>query len=350
VPGESQNARNELQAKAERVFRAIGNHSGRGRMRADGTLKPARPPRGQLLSTGEELPGGQSLRARILAPEVRKGDVNLDRLTEAQAIAAEGTYAKAMAGFVMWMADQRHEVCAEFQAERLVLRATVDASHRRTADAIAQLAAAWRVFLWYAVDVEALNQHQAEQVRQRVWAGLTELAAEQALLQQAADPVERFRELLLSVIGSGAGHVTRADKPDHPPHPQNWGWRLEPAGAEADLMWKAKGPCIGWLAADGALFLDPDASYAAAAKVGNIGIAADTLGARLADRGITVTEREGKTRRNRAKRVVQGQRRRVLHIRTTEWLYPPESGASGAPGADAANDEQDHGVTRAALH
>jgi hypothetical protein len=66
VPGETQAARASKQQKAERVFRAQGNATGRARMRADTSLRAPRPPRGQLLSTGEELPAGQSLRARTL--------------------------------------------------------------------------------------------------------------------------------------------------------------------------------------------------------------------------------------------------------------------------------------------
>ena len=45
VPGEGLGDGARLQAKAERVIRAVGNASGRGRMRADLTLRPARPPR-----------------------------------------------------------------------------------------------------------------------------------------------------------------------------------------------------------------------------------------------------------------------------------------------------------------
>ena len=67
VPGESPYASAKLQEKAERVIRSVGNVAGNGRMRADTTLRPSRPPRCQLLSTGEEVPKGQSLRARMVS-------------------------------------------------------------------------------------------------------------------------------------------------------------------------------------------------------------------------------------------------------------------------------------------
>ena len=53
---------NEVQGyhrRADRVFRAQGNRSGRQRLWADGRLRPERPPRGLLLSTGEEVPSGR---------------------------------------------------------------------------------------------------------------------------------------------------------------------------------------------------------------------------------------------------------------------------------------------------
>jgi hypothetical protein len=39
-----------------------------------------------------------------------------------------------------------------------------------------------------------------------------------------------------------------------------------------------------------------------ASKIGAVGVSAETLSARLTDKGVTVTERDGKRRRNRAKR------------------------------------------------
>src|SRR5262249_54434917 len=74
--------------EADRLRRAQGNNSGRGRCRADGTVRPAKPPRGCVLSTGEDVPRGQSLRARLLVLEVAPGEVNWERLSACQKDAA----------------------------------------------------------------------------------------------------------------------------------------------------------------------------------------------------------------------------------------------------------------------
>ncbi len=55
TPQPSSKAQREMEARAERVIRSVGNRASRGRMRADLTQRPDRPPRGLLLSSGEDL-------------------------------------------------------------------------------------------------------------------------------------------------------------------------------------------------------------------------------------------------------------------------------------------------------
>src|SRR5262249_42930600 len=72
--------RERMQKEAEALIRAQGNRQGRGRLRADITHRWAKPPRGGLLGTGEELPRGVSLRARMWIVEVTPGDIDQGRL------------------------------------------------------------------------------------------------------------------------------------------------------------------------------------------------------------------------------------------------------------------------------
>ena len=68
-----------LHREADRLFRAAGNRSGRARMRADGGSRPTYYPRGLIISTGEDIPSGQSLRARLLVLELTPGEIPADR-------------------------------------------------------------------------------------------------------------------------------------------------------------------------------------------------------------------------------------------------------------------------------
>ena len=63
-----------LESIAERLFRAVGNQQGRSRMVGNGRLQQARPPRALLLATGEGVPQGQSIRARLLIVELALGE------------------------------------------------------------------------------------------------------------------------------------------------------------------------------------------------------------------------------------------------------------------------------------
>ena len=73
-----------LEAVAERLFRAAGNHQGRGRLGGNGRVRAPQPPRALILATGEQVPRGQSLRARLLILEVGSRDVNQSVLTQCQ--------------------------------------------------------------------------------------------------------------------------------------------------------------------------------------------------------------------------------------------------------------------------
>jgi hypothetical protein len=93
-----------LHREADRLFRAAGNRSGRARMRADGGSRPTYHPRGLIISTGEDIPSGQSLRARLLVLELTPGAIATTALSAAQSDAAEGLFAGALAGYLRWLA------------------------------------------------------------------------------------------------------------------------------------------------------------------------------------------------------------------------------------------------------
>src|SRR5439155_23830899 len=59
-------------AAADRVVRAAGNHAGRSRLDSTAKLREPKPPRALILSTGEDVPRGQSIRARLLILELSK--------------------------------------------------------------------------------------------------------------------------------------------------------------------------------------------------------------------------------------------------------------------------------------
>jgi hypothetical protein len=309
-----------LHRDADRLLRAQGNSSGRGRMRADTSLRPAKPPRGLVLSTGEDVPHGQSLRARVLVLEVGPGDVDARRLTACQADAAGGLYAAAMAGFVRSIAGAYPTIRAGLRAEVVRLRgeALQGRAHRRTPEIVANLALGIDHLLAFATAVGAVDPVQANGLRERCWRALLDAASDQRAHQAASEPAARFIELLSAAIAAGRAHLA-SEEGDRPSNPGAWGWRRTPETAFANESWRPMGERVGWVAAEGDdLFLDPDASFAAAQRVGRdtgdpLAIAPRTLHRRLQQAGHLRSVDDSRGRLT-VRRTLGDARRNVLHL------------------------------------
>ena len=322
--------RARLMAKADRVLRAQGNNSARGRLRADLTMRPDRPPRGLIGSTGEETPAGASLRARMAVSEVRTDDINEEELTIAQRQAAAGVYARAMAGFIRWLAPQLDKVQAEFKAMREERRHQFEISHKRSADVFAQLSAAWTILLRFAREIGAVREPECSTIEAEVGKAMEELIAEQKELQASADPIARFRDLVMAALVAGKAHVANANtmhtghcKPDDP---EKWGWRLK------QDVWQPQGDCIGWVDKAG-LYLQLEVAFEIARKMGggDFSVSSETLLRRMADRKLLLTiHNRGGRRRLKVRKTIAGVRQSVMHVsHTITEPLARESGPSG---------------------
>jgi len=131
----------ELQQVTERLFRSVGNLQGRSRLGPDGRLGMATPPRALVLGTGEQVPPGQSIRARLLIVEVGAGDVDVAALSQCQSSGQQGLLAGAMGAFVIWLAGHYQEVTERQQKRALEIRShgPGGAGHARTPSAVAEL-------------------------------------------------------------------------------------------------------------------------------------------------------------------------------------------------------------------
>jgi hypothetical protein len=204
----------ELEIKAGRLLRAAGNGAGRGRLRADLTERPAYPPRGIIVVTGEQHPPGQSLLARTIVTELDGDAVNLAALTTAQA--AVGLLPHAMAGFVAWLAPQmptlRQSVTEGFAAIRA--RAGTGDGHLRVPEAIAHLYLGVDLGLAYAAEIRACSTAEADALRDRAWQVLLEISAAQGALILGEQPSHRFLKVLLTLLVQGKGVLLDRDRGD----------------------------------------------------------------------------------------------------------------------------------------
>jgi hypothetical protein len=316
--------RQRLEGLADRLLRAQGNHSGRQRMRADGSLRPERPPRGLILSTGEDVPSGQSLRGRLLVLEVSPGEVPLARLTPHQRAAADGLYAQALTGFVGWLALRYGELRDSLPAQRAALRdralAEAPAGSPRTAGVVADLALGLGLFLDFARSAGVLGVTDRVALEARGWAALLQAAAAQAEHVQTAEPTALFLRLLAAAVGSGRAHVVGAEGLE-PRQPAAWGWyghEEQVSREEVVIRWRHQGRRVGWVDDDD-LYLEPEASYAAAHELARdqgegLPVSPRILHRRLRERGLLVRTEPGREVLT-VRRTLEGRRRAVLHLR-----------------------------------
>lgn len=340
APKGTQREADTLHGQASRLLRAAGNNQGRGRLRADGTARPEKPPRALLLNTGEDLPRGHSIRARNLVLDLERGMVDPTKLSQCQTDAANGLYAAALAGFIHWLAPRLEETQQRFKARVTELRPQIQAAHRRTPDAIAQLWASWEVWQRFSLEAGLLTQAELEAYSQTLWAGLTQTAQAQASHQAAADPVARVLELLPALFTSGRAHLSNTDG-GKPNEEERWGWRVEfetSGGFSPSSKAVAKGAHIGWVSDTeaGRIYLEPESAYAALQQFAQaqgepLTMSRRTLWTRMRERGYLIHDEA----RSDTKRRIGGLQKRVIN------LAVPLLGKTGDSGDGAKNADQD---------
>lgn len=322
---------------AERILRAQGNNAGRGRMTAQGTLRPEKAPRGLVLATGEDVPKGHSARARTLILEFPKGGMNWKALTPLQTQARSGVFAGVMAAYLQWLAPQLEAVRGgRHEALERGRELFAGASHARTPAIAADLLWGADTFLTFAEGVGALDGVAAKEAQARLLLALQNAVKGQAHHHEAADPVARFLEILWSLLESGQAHLKDAATGETPLHkPSRYGWQSY-SGYEGSA-WQQRGEHIGWVSMEG-IYLNPEATFGAISKFMSrhgeaVAVTSKTLWKRMDERGLL---RRGERDRNTVKVTLGGSRRTVIHL--LKGGYAQDDVTTGTTGAENVSD------------
>jgi hypothetical protein len=298
-------------------------------MTRDGRLRPERRPRGLVLSTGEEIPHGESLRARIFIVDVGRGDVDVARLTLCQRDAAEGLYAASMSGYLAWLAPRYAEIRSNLRGERDAQRSQVCVAggHPRSAGIVADLILGLDRFLEFAQLSGAIRDDERAAVSRRCREALLRAVTAQARHIESAEPTALFFRLLSASVASGRAHLAGPDGLE-PSQPTAWGWRQFRSGSgdHERSEWRPQGRRVGWVQTTGArtsaeseaVYLEPDASFAAAQELGReqgeaLPVAPRTLRQLLQDKGLLLGTEPARGVLT-VRRSLEGRRRDVLHV------------------------------------
>jgi len=305
---------------ADRVFRAAGNHAGRSRLDSTARLREPKPPRALILSTGEDIPRGQSIRARLLILELSKGCIETAVLTECQNNAQVGRLTESMGAYVQWLA--RHYDEARERFEKLIVdhrrRALGNLAHARTPDIVANLQAGFELYMEFCVESGAVDRVERDHLLNRCWAALSLAAATQAKHQMATEPATRFVGLIRSLLTSGRVHLEARGGGEPNQSPESCGWRRDGSSG-----WVPLGECIGWVVEDD-VYLEPTAAFRAVQVIGRdigevLAVAEQTLRKRLHEKGFLASVDEARQTLT-VRRSIGGTSKSVLHFLRSTFL------------------------------
>ncbi len=314
---------NELNTRSNRVLRAQGNGGGRSRMGADLRLRPDFPPRGMTISTGEDVPSGTSLRARLLILEIPKNVVTLERLRAVSKIGREGVLAGAMAAFIQWLARDLDGYRQQFEIEANNAESVFVASHRRNTTAASEMLATFQLWSKFALEMDCLEPVELDNLEHQLLTALQKIIAAQVEQHAVTDPATRFPSLIRGMLLSGRIHLLSADSGlETPTVPEHWGWRSQTIGlGEQSLIeWQPRGRCVGWVRQpttqdDPNVYFDPNAVYAElirySVSVGDAIVRTPpTFWREIAAKRLIYTD----VNSNTVKRTIRGDKHRVVHV------------------------------------
>jgi Domain of unknown function (DUF927) len=259
----------DMHRKADRLFRALGNGSSRARLQRDLRAAPERPPRGLIISSGEDVFQWHSLKARVLTLEFPRDGMHWEKLSACQTDAAAGLYAQAMAAYLQWLAP-RYELIQRALPDRVRgLRQEFSGAsqHQRTPEAIANLLVGLSYVLQFAREVGALTAAEGKDYGDLARLVLEDVAHAQAGHQEDEKPADRFLALLRGAVTAGKAHI--ADLEGHAPRscPEAFGWRghgrsgdLGVGDAAVPMGRTPLGDLIGWVEGED-LYLEPESAY-----------------------------------------------------------------------------------------
>lgn len=214
APQPSSAEQSKLDAIAARLVRGVGNRQGRARLNRDLTSSPAKYPRGLCIATAEQWITGESLNARLFGVSMRRGDVDLARLTTMQRVARKGLLARCMADFIQALAARKDEAVKEFAdlLEKFREQALGAGLSGRAPEQVA--------FLLLGAKLAAAHYQAAGvNVDTSGWLEiLLTLARRHAAHVLESQPADRFKNALAELLASGGAYLEPVASDGGPAH------------------------------------------------------------------------------------------------------------------------------------
>ena len=215
APASDIRSQQDQERRAQRVLRNVGNQAARARLRHDLTQRPERPPRALVLCTGEDLPPGASIVARLVTLEVDRDAIDRRELTRLQH--SREAFPVAMRGYIEWLRLRQAELAGlPGRVSEARDRFRVDASHRRQPEALAHLLVGFDLLMDFALEVGAVLAEEARRRKVQAEEALIAVAERQASILLAANPADGFVATLRTLIVQGRVFLLEKDQSHSP--------------------------------------------------------------------------------------------------------------------------------------
>lgn len=310
------------QQNADKIIRAQGNQAGRARLTDTSNLQPTMYPRGIILSTGEDIPEGHSVRARLLILELSPGDIEPSRLTVSQK--DRPLFCSVIAGLCSYLAKSKFTYSMlHDRIEQLRMKYNT-VGHARTPSMLARLVTCLDAMLEYGQFSGFITSQEYERRRKEGQSAIELAGAGQQLYLEDSDPTDKFMAALRQVFAVGGGHL-RSLNGGVPSNAVMVGW-IEEKGEGELPTYKAKGPTIGWVSTQkGEIYLDINLGFNAIKKVlgADLALTKQTMLKRLKESGKLLRTDDAR-QRNTARVTADGHVRQVIVMSLADTLESQE--------------------------
>lgn len=303
------------QKTADQVIRGQGNQAGRARLTDVSSLQETMYPRGMIMSTGEDIPTGHSIRARMMILDIAPGDITKNHLTTAQN--RRELYEIATAAWIQYIAREgTRTILDAHTARKTQLRKThQDVGHSRTPAMLGDLIAAIEIYLAFALDAKAINKATNAKLLKDATDAIMKAAADQERHLKTTDPTEVFMETLRLIFQTHIAHL-RAIDGGIPSQPTEFGWTENENSHSGIKTYTAHGQKLGWVdPPQASVYLEPNIAFPLIVKNsrGQIATTKQTMLKRLKDAGM-LNRTDDNRQRNTVRVTTEGRSRGVLSI------------------------------------
>lgn len=307
------------QQNADKIIRAQGNQAGRARLSDLSNLQQTMYPRGVILSSGEDIPEGHSVRARLMIIDLTPGDVKIEALTKAQANRSK--FPATTAGLIQFICDKNISLNGRVEELRNAYRSI---GHSRTPNMLGRLIATAEAFLEYCRAIKAIDDAKFKSLKTSALHSIEEQGGKQITFLEDSDPCDMFANAIRQIFATGLAHM-RSLQGGVPSCAKIVGWIQEHADSEMPV-YKSRGNCIGWVNADkNEMYIDITSGFNIIKKVAGaeLSLTKQTLMKRLKDAGMLSRVDESR-QRNTIRINADGHPRNVLCMKISDTLEESE--------------------------